>query len=131
MLINDTDRAAATGDRTGGFGSTPNPSRSAVVALTIIGDDSPATRRVVRDLADHRPDVSDVWDEPESAVRHLVVSLPTVLVTVDGVERHRFVGPFPRRRLERVLADIESEGVGGRPPRPAGVRARLGALRSA
>lgn len=84
-------------------------SRTAAITIVLLGDDGPMTRRLLHKLRGHRLEVSNVWDDPDSVVRHRVLSLPTLLIMVDGVERERMVGPFQCRRLDRLVARLVAE----------------------
>jgi len=45
----------------------------------------------------------DVWADPQRAVEHGVLTLPTVIVTIDGDERFRVSGSHSRRQLLKKL----------------------------
>ncbi len=45
----------------------------------------------------------DVWADPQRAVAYGVLTLPTVIVTIDGDEQFRVSGPRSRRQLLKKL----------------------------
>jgi len=45
----------------------------------------------------------DVWADPQRAVEYGVLTLPTVIVTIDGDERFRVSGSHSRRQLLKKL----------------------------
>ena len=66
--------------------------------------------RTLAELAPEYPDVAflevDVDAEPETAIRHEVLVLPTVLVLRDEGEVARLEGARRRRDYERALAEV-------------------------
>ena len=62
----------------------------------------------------------DADQDPGLVRRYGTLSLPTLLVFVDGVERGRIVGARPKQRLLAELAEflpLATSGPGGRPRR--------------
>lgn len=46
----------------------------------------------------------DVWQRPELAIEHRVLTLPTAILMIDGGEATRFSGTKSQRRIRRELA---------------------------
>ncbi len=69
---------------------------------------SQVTDELVADLEETFPgritvENVDVWDNPQLAVDHGVLTLPTVIVTIDGQERLRVAGLNSRRQFLKKM----------------------------
>lgn len=90
-------------------------------------DFGPSRRMVdmISELAEDRPDIEieqiDIWQHPDRGVEHDVMTVPTTIFFVDGVEQKRLCGLRSSRSLRRALARVaEREPAQGR---RVGVRA--------
>ena len=82
--------------------------------MIVFGDpDVPLSRRMlatVRDLAARRGDIDvehvDVWQDPDAAVAHGVLTVPTTIIFVAGEERKRLRGVRSARCLSRTIERV-------------------------
>jgi thioredoxin 1 len=72
-----------------------HPCRMVAPILDELANEQAASLKVVK---------LNVDDHPEVARRYAVMSIPTLLVIADGVEKRRFVGARPK---DQLLLDIE------------------------
>ena len=65
---------------------------------------------VLEEIADEQDDLTigklNVDHNPQTAAAHDVMSIPTLILFKDGVEKKRIVGAAPKHRLMQDLAEF-------------------------
>ena len=99
-----------------GTASPTEPRTTAQLSLLVIGDSGvPAVdatvSRTMRSCVERSIECHsiDVWNESESAVALGVLTVPTVVAFVNGIEISRLVGPLSPRRVDRFLDALPVE----------------------